>query len=267
MVYVGVDLHRKRSHVVALDDAGAVMLSQRVDTRPHALIRVFGELEPAPIGSPSKRPSGGAGSPICSPTPASPPTWPSPRHQGHLLRAGEERLRRRQDPRPPAPHPLAPRGLDRSPKAREARRLARMRNSLVRIRSRLKCQVHVVLAEHGVLPEMSGAFGRKGRRFLDSLELPDLSAHRIEANLRLVDAVSGEIVRAERELRDLFRGDHRIRRLTAIPGIGLITAATVVSEVAPGRRSGTISCDRQTGRHANESQAAGPRDTADGPSS
>ena len=30
MVYVGVDLHRKRSHVVALDPAGEVVLSRRI---------------------------------------------------------------------------------------------------------------------------------------------------------------------------------------------------------------------------------------------
>jgi hypothetical protein len=30
MVYVGVDLHRKRSHVVALSSAGEVVLSRRV---------------------------------------------------------------------------------------------------------------------------------------------------------------------------------------------------------------------------------------------
>ena len=30
MVYVGVDLHRKRSHVVALDPTGEVVLSRRI---------------------------------------------------------------------------------------------------------------------------------------------------------------------------------------------------------------------------------------------
>jgi len=43
--------------------------------------------------------------------------------------------------------------------------------------------------------------------------------------------VSEEVVQAERELRALFRGDDRIKRLTAIPGVGLITAATVLTEV------------------------------------
>ncbi len=46
MVYLGVDLHRKRSHVVALDEAGNVMLSRSVASRPEDFQRVFGELEP-----------------------------------------------------------------------------------------------------------------------------------------------------------------------------------------------------------------------------
>jgi hypothetical protein len=49
MVYVGVDLHRKTSQVVALDDEGAVLLTRRVGSRPDELMRVFGELEPAPL--------------------------------------------------------------------------------------------------------------------------------------------------------------------------------------------------------------------------
>jgi len=49
MVYLGVDLHRKVSHVVALDEAGNVTLSRRLVNDPAEFRRVFGELEPEPI--------------------------------------------------------------------------------------------------------------------------------------------------------------------------------------------------------------------------
>ena len=75
MVYVGVDLHRKTAHVVALDQGGTAILSRRVATRPDELLRVFGELDHQPLGSRSKPPSAGAGSRTSSPMPASPPTW------------------------------------------------------------------------------------------------------------------------------------------------------------------------------------------------
>jgi len=45
---------------------------------------------------------------------------------------------------------LLPEAWIAPPEAREARRVVRLRTSLVRIRSRLKCQVHALVAEHGV---------------------------------------------------------------------------------------------------------------------
>jgi hypothetical protein len=49
MVYLGVDLHRKISHVVALDEAGSTILSRRFEHSPDTFRRVFGELAPEPI--------------------------------------------------------------------------------------------------------------------------------------------------------------------------------------------------------------------------
>ena len=48
MVYLGVDLHRKVSHVIALDDAGEIRLERRFANSPAEFRRVFGELAPAP---------------------------------------------------------------------------------------------------------------------------------------------------------------------------------------------------------------------------
>jgi transposase len=49
MADVGVDLHRQRSHVAALDPAGAAVLSKRIGNAPAEFLRVFGELEPGPV--------------------------------------------------------------------------------------------------------------------------------------------------------------------------------------------------------------------------
>jgi hypothetical protein len=45
MVYLGVDLHRKRSVVTALAEDGTVVLTRRIASRPEDFQRVFGELE------------------------------------------------------------------------------------------------------------------------------------------------------------------------------------------------------------------------------
>src|SRR5437899_12918642 len=49
MVYLGVDLHRKRSVVTALAEDGTVLLSRRIASRPEDFQRVFGELEPCSL--------------------------------------------------------------------------------------------------------------------------------------------------------------------------------------------------------------------------
>jgi transposase len=46
MVYLGVDLHRKRSVVTGLAEDGTVLFSRRIASRPEDFRRVFGELEP-----------------------------------------------------------------------------------------------------------------------------------------------------------------------------------------------------------------------------
>ncbi len=232
MVYVGVDLHRKTAHVVALDQGGTAILSRRVATRPDELLRVFGELDHQPLEVAFEATFGwgwfadllaDAGIPAHMAHPLATKAISSARVKNdsvdaktlaHLLRTN-----------------LLPEAWIAPPEAREARRLARMRTSLVRVRSQLRCQVHAVLAEHGVHAEVSDVFGKAGRALLEDLALPPVSRARLDANLRLIDAVSDEVVQAERELRALFRGDDRIKRLTAIPGVGLITAATVVTEV------------------------------------
>ncbi len=49
MVYLGVDLHRKRSVVTALAEDGTVVLTRRIASRPEDFRRVFGELEPGSL--------------------------------------------------------------------------------------------------------------------------------------------------------------------------------------------------------------------------
>jgi len=44
MIYVGIDLHRKRSQIAALDEQGRELLSRRVANDPEALKAILGEL-------------------------------------------------------------------------------------------------------------------------------------------------------------------------------------------------------------------------------
>jgi transposase len=92
-------------------------------------------------------------------------------------------------------------------------------------------QLHALLADLGVIPELTTLFGPAGRRWLAELGMPASARGRLDAGLRLIDAITVEVAHADADLRACFAGDHRVRRLLPIPGVGLVTAATVVAEV------------------------------------
>src|SRR5256712_2879113 len=237
MLYVGVDLHRKRSVVAALKDEGELVLNRRIASRPEDFQRVFGELEPSSLSVVFEATYGwhwfadllaDAGIEAHMAHPLATKAISAGRVKNdsvdartlaHLLRTH-----------------LLPEAWIAPTEVRERRRLARTRTSLVRIRSRLRCQVHAILADHCVQPPVGSIFGPAGRRFLASVELPAVDRGRVDAALRLSDAVTVEGIALDKELRAAFTGDERIRRLMAIPGIGFLTAAVLLAEVGDARR-------------------------------
>jgi transposase len=232
MVYLGIDVHRKRSHVVALRADGEMILSRRVRSRPEDMLRIFGELGPEPLEVVFEATFGWG--------------WLAdllaeagiPAHMAHPLATkaiSASRVKNDAVDAKTLAHLLRGNLLTEAwiapPAAREARRLARMRASLMRLGSRLKCQVHAILADHGVTLELSDSFGARGRRQLELLDLSAVSQRRVEASLRLIDGIKAEVALADRELKGMWAGDPRVERLLPIPGIGFISAAIVVSEI------------------------------------
>ena len=232
MVYIGVDLHRKRSHVVALDQAGEVRLSRRIGSRPDEFRRVFGELGAEPLEVAFEATFGwgwladllaDAGIPAHMAHPLATKAISSARVKNdsvdaktlaHLLRTN-----------------LLPEAWIAPPDVRESRRLVRMRAGLMRISSRIRCQVHALLGEHGVIPPATDLFGKGGRVFLGALTLPPVSQRRLEACLRLLDTIAAEVAQADREIAERFRSDPQLARLLPIPGIGPTIAATILTEI------------------------------------
>lgn len=88
--------------------------------------------------------------------------------------------------------------------------MAGAHTSLLRLRTRLTCQLHALVAEHGVLPPVSDIFGAAGKRYLTSLALPEISRRRIDTNVHLAEEMMHEVKQAERELRHLLGHDDRL---------------------------------------------------------
>jgi transposase len=117
------------------------------------------------------------------------------------------------------------------PAVRAERERARFRLHLVKHRSSLKNRVHAILFQHGVPNASSDLFGPGGRRLLERLSLPQPWASTLAASLRLIDDLDREIDACERELRALG-ADHRyIPLLMSCPGIGWALAFTIASEI------------------------------------
>jgi len=117
------------------------------------------------------------------------------------------------------------------PRVRAERERARFRLHLVKHRSSLKNRVHAILFQHGVANPSSDLFGAGGRRLLERLALPEPWLSTLQASLALIDTLDEHIDRCERELRTLG-ADHRyIPLLMTCPGIGWALAFTIASEI------------------------------------
>jgi transposase len=111
------------------------------------------------------------------------------------------------------------------------RRLGR-RAQLVSARSRAKNEVHAVLVRRlKGRPPASDLFGIKGRSWLRELELPAEERETVDAGLRHIAFLDGEIAEVERVIALQAMQWPEIGRLMTVPGVNLIVAATFLAAV------------------------------------
>src|SRR6266702_4093617 len=117
------------------------------------------------------------------------------------------------------------------PAVRAERERARFRLHLVKHRSSLKNRVHAILFQHGIPNGHSDLFGVAGRRLLERLTLPEPWASTVKASVALIDTLDEQITCCERELRVLGADHAYIPLLITCPGIGWVLAYTIASEI------------------------------------
>ena len=228
---VGIDLHRKRSHVAALDEHGGELFSRRITNNPDTFVALLGELEGESkialeatygwewladlleehgyelhLAHPLRTKAIASARVKTDAVDA--------RTLAHLLRA---------DLLPEAY--VAPRGL------RDLRDLLRQRVVLTQMRTALKNRVHALIARQGIQRAHADLFGAGGRRFLDELELrPDPRA-RLETLLRLIADFDREIDALAREIDRRAKHDPRVDVLRQIYGVGRYLGMLIVAEI------------------------------------
>src|SRR4051794_13272999 len=122
-------------------------------------------------------------------------------------------------------------------RCRVLRRRLAQREQLGHARSRAKNEIHALLQRRlQGKPLCSDLFAVKGRRWLAGLELPVEERESVDAGIRQIEFLDAEIAAVERLIAQQALGWPEIRRLTTVPGVNLICAASFIAAVGEPRR-------------------------------
>lgn len=122
-------------------------------------------------------------------------------------------------------------------RTRALRRLTNRRERVVRARTRAKNEAHGVLARNLCeRPPVTDCFGKAGRRWLATLELPVDERLTLDGCLRQIDFLDAEIAALDREIARVALAWPEVLRLMSVPGVNVQTAATFMASVGDIRR-------------------------------
>lgn len=124
-----------------------------------------------------------------------------------------------------------PEGWIAPPAVRELRETVRDRAKLIAWRSGLKASVHGVLAKQGLHPPVTDLFGVAGRQWLKAAPLDGAYRLRVNALLRLIDAIDFEITAVAGPLRVALADHAGFQAVQKVPGVGPTLAAIFIAEI------------------------------------
>ena len=107
----------------------------------------------------------------------------------------------------------------------------RLRINLGRQRARAKNQLQAVLHQEGFIKPVTDLFGKRGRAWLQGIELSPAGRLVVDTWLREVDHLDAEIASQKRELERMASQDARARCLQTVPGIGAYSAMVMLAEI------------------------------------
>jgi transposase len=103
------------------------------------------------------------------------------------------------------------------------------RASLVGDRVAVKNRMHSVLAQRLIVPAHDDLFGKKGRAWLEQLELDAEGRWLIDSDRRVLAGIEKELADLECLLAVKGHGDERVKLLMTLPGVSVAVAQTLVS--------------------------------------
>jgi transposase len=237
LVYVGIDVHRKRSQVAVVGKSGEVLVNRNVPNGVEPVLAAIGRVV---VGTPVAFEAAygwgwlvellddyGFEPHLVHPTRCK--AIAAARLKNDKVDAATAQLLRAD---------LLPEAWIAPPPVRELRALLRHRCQLVRVRTMLRIRIHAVLADYGY-DRPGGCWSGPGRTWLASLDLPEVSRRVIEDNLAMLDGLVGPINALDGEIHERAKADPRVKVLTALPGVGELTAMIILAEVGDVSRFGS----------------------------
>jgi transposase len=229
--YVGIDLHRRRSVVVVLNEDGDRVSWCRIDNTPANLAaEVVAAGEHAEVAMEATWGWYWAADVIAE--------CGARLHLAHPLGiAGYENRRVKNDLRDATLLADLLR-LGRLPEAwvaprevRELREMVRYRAKLSRLRAGLKAQVHQTLGKEGVIPQLDSIWLAGGQQWLNDLRLGDVYVDRIESLRDFIELYDREIRDCDARIHRRLKGHPGYHAVQALRGVGPVLAAVFVAEI------------------------------------
>lgn len=233
--YVGIDLHRRRSVLVRMTEAGQRLETVRISNDPEQLAAVMARAGEGPevvleAGYGwywAADALAGLGANV---------------HLAHPLGVRGFTYRRVKNDERDAADLADLLRMDRLPEAwiappatRELRELVRHRAKLVGLRTNLKCQIHAVLAGAGVAVSMSDLFGVTGTALLERVELPSAMRAKVDSCRHVIELLDVEIDRFADLSAARLRTDPdwatSWAAVRTIPGVGPLLGAVFCAEI------------------------------------
>jgi transposase len=125
------------------------------------------------------------------------------------------------------------------PATRARRQLLRGRAFLVRLRTRVKNRIHAHLAEENRRVGVTDLYGRAGRAWLASVELPEAVREQVDLLLEVVDALDERVRRLDARVRSAVTMTPEAELLQTIPGVGPYGALLILAEIGTIARFGS----------------------------
>lgn len=232
MLYVGVDAHKKRSHITVMDEKGQIVCKGDVASSRAGLEGMLGGLERPMRAVLEASYSWGPiydlldelTDDVVLAHPLKVRAIADARIKtdaidsailAHLLRTD-----------------LIPAAHASSKETRAVKRVLRQRMFFVRLRTMVKNRIGALLAQHSVeWPDVSDHFGKAGMVWLNALKLPAPDDALLADNLAFLKEVGARITSTNGLLNRLAAGDEVVRWLRSVPGIGEFFSVLVRYEV------------------------------------